>query len=129
VELELLAAYSEVLSLIRRGPNHRVMRARQAIRVREKRFPFCLEELRRRTTAREMPESAYKKSGRADSPKGRKILAELRKGPEMLLARPDCSPGKQLFAQTKAIDNLTIPIRVTTVEVIQKPAALVDHHD
>ena len=34
-----------------------------------------------------------------------------------------------LLAQTKALDNLAIPIRVTAVQVIQQATALVDHHD
>src|ERR1019366_62522 len=76
-----------------------------------------------------MSESAYKKSGRAQSRKGRQKPSELRKGPEILSARPSSPLGQQLLAQTKAFDNLAILIRVAAVEVIQKPAALVDHHD
>jgi hypothetical protein len=47
----------------------------------------------------------------------------------MLLARHRSALAEPLLAQTKAFDNLAIPIRVTTVEVIQKSAPLVDHHD
>ena len=76
-----------------------------------------------------MPESAYKKSGRRNRPQAARNPQELRKGSEMLLARLRRLLGQQLLAQTKAFDNLAIPIRVATVEIIQKPAALVDHHD
>jgi hypothetical protein len=82
-----------------------------------------------KTAARGRPESAYKKSGQAISPKSRRKLIGLRKGSEILLARPRPTRAGQLLAQTKAFDNLTIPIRVTTVEVVQQPPALVDHHD
>ena len=34
----------KILSFPRRAPNHRAMRARKAIRVRERCFPFCVEE-------------------------------------------------------------------------------------
>ena len=34
-----------------------------------------------------------------------------------------------LLTQTQAFDNLAIPIRIATVQVIQQPTALVDHHD
>jgi hypothetical protein len=36
---------------------------------------------------------------------------------------------EQLLAQAKAINNLAVPIRVTPVEIVQEPPALVDHHD
>src|SRR5258705_3693859 len=36
---------------------------------------------------------------------------------------------EQLLAQAKAINNLAVPIRVTPVEIVQQPPALVDHHD
>src|SRR5579872_4747205 len=74
-------------------------------------------------------ESNYKKSGRAITPKSRRKLSGLRKGSEILLARPRPAIAGQLLAQTKAFDNLAIPIRVTTVKIIQQPPALVDHHD
>jgi len=35
----------------------------------------------------------------------------------------------QLLAQAKAFNNLAVPIRVTTVQIVQQAAALVDHHD
>ncbi len=84
---------------------------------------------KRKTTARGKLESTYKKSGRAISPKSRLKLKGLRKGSEIMLARPRPARAGQLLAQTKAFDNLAIPIRVTTVKVIQQPPALVDHHD
>ena len=34
-----------------------------------------------------------------------------------------------LLAQAESFDNLAIPIRVSTVQVVQQPATLVDHHD
>ena len=34
-----------------------------------------------------------------------------------------------LLAQTKSFDNLAIPIRVATVQIVQQPAPLADHHD
>ena len=34
-----------------------------------------------------------------------------------------------LLAQTKTFDNLAIPIWVAAVQVVQQPAAPVDHHD
>lgn len=34
-----------------------------------------------------------------------------------------------LLAQAKTFDNLAIPIRVAAVQVVQQPAAAVDHHD
>jgi hypothetical protein len=34
-----------------------------------------------------------------------------------------------LFAQTKSCHNLAIPIRVSPIQIVQQPAALVDHHD
>ena len=34
-----------------------------------------------------------------------------------------------LLAQTKSFHNLAIPIRVATIQIVQQPAALVDHHD
>lgn len=37
--------------------------------------------------------------------------------------------NERLLAQAKAFDNLAIPIRVPTVQIIQQPAALIDHHD
>src|SRR5262249_17824629 len=37
--------------------------------------------------------------------------------------------SKQLLAQTKAINNLAVPIRVTPVEIVQQATTLVDHHD
>ena len=36
---------------------------------------------------------------------------------------------EQLLAQTKAINNLAVPIRVTPVEIVQQPPTLVDHHN
>lgn len=36
---------------------------------------------------------------------------------------------KPLLAQTEAIHNLAIPIRVPAVEIVQESPALVDHHD
>src|ERR1700722_3409202 len=44
---------------------------------------------------------------------------------KLLRARKD----PMLLAQTKALDNLAIPIRVTAVQVIQQATALIDHHD
>src|SRR5258708_13747427 len=75
-----------------------------------------------------MPESAYKKSGGANSPRAaRKLQNSANVG---RCCWRDCAPPEErLLAQTKAFDNLAIPIRVTTVEIIQKTAALVDHHD
>jgi|SRR5580704_11043463 len=35
----------------------------------------------------------------------------------------------RLLAQAKTFNNLAVPIRVATVEVIQQAAALIDHHD
>ena len=75
---------------------------------------------KRRTTASGVPESAYKKSGRA-------IIAS--RPPEScrtprtsgdVVGATVLPPEERLLAQTKAFDNLAIPIRVTTVEVIQK---------
>jgi hypothetical protein len=40
-----------------------------------------------------------------------------------------CNDFEQLLAQTKAINNLAVPIRVTPVEIVQQPPALVHHHD
>jgi hypothetical protein len=34
-----------------------------------------------------------------------------------------------LLAQTKTFDNLAIPIRVPSIQVVQQPAAPIDHHD
>ncbi len=34
----------KILSFARRAPNHRAMHVRKAIRVRERCFPFCVEE-------------------------------------------------------------------------------------
>ena len=34
-----------------------------------------------------------------------------------------------LLAQTKSFHNLAIPIRVATIQIVQQPPALVDHHD
>ena len=34
-----------------------------------------------------------------------------------------------LLAQTKPFDNLAIPIRVAAIQVVQQPAAPIDHHD
>ncbi len=36
---------------------------------------------------------------------------------------------KPLLAQTEAIHNLAIPIRVPAVQIVQQTAALVNHHD
>src|SRR2546428_6870584 len=36
---------------------------------------------------------------------------------------------KRLLAQTKAFDNLAIPIRVPAIEVVQQTAAPVHHHN
>jgi hypothetical protein len=40
-----------------------------------------------------------------------------------------CTDFEQLLAQTKTINNLAVPIRVTPVEIVQQTPALVDHHD
>jgi hypothetical protein len=40
-----------------------------------------------------------------------------------------CTDFEQLLAQTKTINNLAVPIRVTPVEIVQQPPALVHHHD
>jgi hypothetical protein len=37
--------------------------------------------------------------------------------------------GSALFAQAKSCHNLAIPIRVASVQIVQQPATLVDHHD
>jgi hypothetical protein len=34
-----------------------------------------------------------------------------------------------LLAQAESFHNLAIPIRVPAIEIVQQPAALVDHHD
>lgn len=34
-----------------------------------------------------------------------------------------------LLAQAKAFNNLAIPIRITAVQIIEQPTALIDHHD
>src|ERR1700690_2735815 len=34
-----------------------------------------------------------------------------------------------LLAQTESFDNLAVPIRVATIQIVQQPAPLVDHHD
>ncbi len=39
-----------------------------------------------------------------------------------------CNVG-QLLAQAKTFHNLAVPIRVTTVQIVQQASALVDHHD
>jgi len=36
---------------------------------------------------------------------------------------------RQLLAQAKAFNNLAVPIRVATVQIVQQATALVDHHD
>src|SRR6267143_7317353 len=116
----------KILSFPRRAPNHRAMRARKTIRVRERCFPFCLEE----------EDNRERKTGVHPQKKRPGKLAQkppetdrLRKGSEILLARQRPACAGQLLAQTKAFDNLAIPIRVTTVKIIQQPPALVDHHD
>src|SRR5260221_2162154 len=63
---------------------------------------------KRETAARGKPESSYKKSGRATAPRGRQTFIGLRKGSEILLARPRPAFAGQLLAQTKAFDNLAI---------------------
>ena len=35
----------------------------------------------------------------------------------------------RLLAQAKTFNNLAVPIRVATVEIVQQTAALIDHHD
>ena len=35
----------------------------------------------------------------------------------------------QLLAQAKTFNNLAVPIRVSTVKIVQQAAALIDHHD
>jgi len=35
----------------------------------------------------------------------------------------------QLLAQAKTFNNLAVPIRVATVQIVQQAAALIDHHD
>jgi hypothetical protein len=35
----------------------------------------------------------------------------------------------RLLAQAKTFNNLSVPIRVTPVEIVQQAAAFVDHHD
>ena len=40
-----------------------------------------------------------------------------------------CTDFEQLLAQTKTINNLAVPIRVTPVEIVQQPPTLVDHHN
>ena len=44
--------------------------------------------------------------------------------------RPDFD-GKagRLLAQAKTFNNLAVPIRVATVEIVQQTAALIDHHN
>ena len=37
--------------------------------------------------------------------------------------------GSALLAQAKSCHNLAIPIRVATVQIVQQPATLIDHHD
>src|SRR6267378_364149 len=84
---------------------------------------------KRKTVARGKPESNYKKKrpGKLAQKPPDTNRAPQRLGD--LLARQRPARAGQLLAQTKAFDNLAIPIRVTTVKVIQQPPALVDHHD
>jgi hypothetical protein len=46
------------------------------------------------------------------------------------MLRPD-RPLREwmLLAQTKTFDNLAIPIWVAAIQVVQQPAAPIDHHD
>src|SRR4029077_18007577 len=88
---------------------------------------FVLAE-KTKTTASDPPESAYKKSGRAISPRAARKVRDV--GEIGRCCWRDCALVRELLlAQTKTVDNLAIPIRVTTVEIIQKTAALVNHHD
>src|SRR5579862_12486 len=73
-------------------------------------------------------ESAYKKSGRASVPGAARNLQNSAKVGRCCW-RDSAPPEGRLLAQTKATNNLAIPIRVATVKVIQKTAPLVDHHD
>ena len=45
------------------------------------------------------------------------------------IARRGARKAPRLLAQAESLNNLAIPIRVAAVEVVQEPAALVDHHD
>src|ERR1700682_5160453 len=99
---------------------------RKAIRVREKFVPFCLEE--GDSSERKKGVRLQKKRPGNYTQKPLEIPGAP-KGSEILLARPRPAHAGQLLAQTKAFDNLAIPIRVTTVKIIQQPPALVDHHD
>src|SRR4029077_2527874 len=109
-----------------RVPNHRAMRAESHSSAGET-FPVLFGRENDERLASGAPESAYKKSGRALLPRAaRKPQNSANVG---RYCWRDCALFKeQLLAQTKAFDNLAIPIRVTTVEIIQKTAALVDHH-
>jgi hypothetical protein len=35
----------------------------------------------------------------------------------------------RLLAQTKSFDNLAVPIRLTAIQIIKQPSALIDHHN
>ncbi len=48
---------------------------------------------------------------------------------ELVGKRLAARKGSPLFAQTETLDNLSIPIRVATIEVVQQPTSPVDHHD
>jgi hypothetical protein len=39
------------------------------------------------------------------------------------------SKNARLLAQTKSFDNLAVPIRLTSIQVIKQPSALIDHHN
>jgi hypothetical protein len=34
-----------------------------------------------------------------------------------------------LLPQTETVDNLSVPIRIAAIQVVQQPAAPIDHHD
>src|SRR6266852_1481491 len=82
-----------------------------------------------KASARGRGRRAHNGRSRAAAPDRQQFLAELRESSELRIARRRATRARELFAQTKAFDNLAIPIWVTTIEVIEQPPALVDHHD
>src|SRR5579872_4124024 len=94
--------------------------------------------LRRREEAGEVQESIAQLPCRCSRAKNSAFrLPHIRSGPAHRLgalqptlgkAAP-ARTGRPLLAQAKALDNLAIPIRVATVEIVQQATAAVDHHD
>src|SRR4029077_2129578 len=89
-ELVLLVTYTEVLSTLRRVPNHRAIRARQAIQVRENQVPFCLEE-KAMNDCEWCAGVCLQKKRPGVFASGRQKATELRERREIWLAR-FCSP-------------------------------------